>query len=296
MDQGPLAQEIIKAFDGMSQQLQTAARYVLDRPSDVALLSMREQSRQAGVKPATMTRLAKHLGLEGYEQIRERYAAAVRSGDIGFAGKVGTQVASQKLKGDKALVAEILNSAGKHMAALGSDQGLERILSLAERLHTARRIYSLGLRSSHAVAWHLHYILSLIGDRSQLLDGIAGTGPDALRNATPDDVLLAVSVMPYTQQTIELAQHAAHCGIPVLAITDSEVAPLAQIAESAVVVPTEGPSFFHSMAAGFVVAEILGALIAGREGEAALRSMRHTDRYFADLNIHLKTRNGARSS
>ena len=60
MDHGPLTEQIIEAFDTMPAQLQAGARYVLDRPRDVALLSMREQARQAGVQPATMTRLAKH--------------------------------------------------------------------------------------------------------------------------------------------------------------------------------------------------------------------------------------------
>src|SRR5881394_2078068 len=110
MDQGPLNNRIVTVFGTMSAQLQTAARYVLDRPKDVALLSMREQARQAGVQPATMTRLAKHLGMDGYDGVRELYAAAVRDGEIGFAGKAGAQVASQKLKGDKALAAEMLRS------------------------------------------------------------------------------------------------------------------------------------------------------------------------------------------
>src|SRR6516225_12382026 len=81
MRQESLSNQIVETFAGMSPQLQTAARYVLDRPRDVALLSMREQAREAGVQPATMTRLAQRLGLSGYEEIREAYAAAVRSGD-----------------------------------------------------------------------------------------------------------------------------------------------------------------------------------------------------------------------
>src|SRR5260370_35204172 len=94
MDQGPLTEQIIKAFDTMSVQLQAGARYVLDRPRDVALLSMREQARQAGVQPATMTRLAKHLGMDGYDDVPRRDAAAWRDGDLGFPGKACRQVVS----------------------------------------------------------------------------------------------------------------------------------------------------------------------------------------------------------
>ncbi|TPJ30434.1 MurR/RpiR family transcriptional regulator [Mesorhizobium sp. B2-7-2] len=292
MDQGPLAERLIAEFDGMSAQLRTAARYMLDHPSDVALLSMREQARQAGVQPATMTRLAKHLGLEGYDVVRDSYAAAVRGGHLGFAGKAGIQVKSQKLKGDRAQATEMMDSLAVQIARLGRPEVLERIVAAAKRLAEARRIYCLGLRSSHPIAWHVHYVLSLIGESSVLLDGIAGTGADAIGRATDADVLLVASVLPYTRQTVEIAEYAAGRGVPVVAITDSKVAPLAQIAQDVIVVPTHSPSFFHTMAPAFAVAEILAALVAGHGGESALAVLRCTDEHHAALNIHLKPRLG----
>ncbi|CDX52129.1 putative transcriptional regulator protein [Mesorhizobium plurifarium] len=292
MGQGPLTERIIAEFDGMSTQLQAAARYMLDHPSDVALLSMREQARQAGVQPATMTRLAKHLGFEGYDVIRETYAAAVRSGYQGFAGKAGIQVLSQKLRGDRGQAAEMMDALAGHIDRLSRPEVLDQIVAAASCLSSARRIYCLGLRSSHPVAWHVHYVLSLVGDRSVLLDGVAATGADAIGRAAPDDVLLVASVLPYTRQTVEIAEYAARRGVPLVAITDSEVAPLAQIATKLILVPTQSPSFFHTMAPAFAVAEILAALLAGHGGEQALAELRRTDEHHAALNVHLKPRLG----
>lgn len=296
MDRGPLTEQIVKTFDNMPAQLQAGARYMLDRPRDVALLSMREQARQAGVQPATMTRLAKRLGMEGYDDVRELYAAAVRDGGLGFAGKAGVQVISQKLKGDKALAADMLKSIGKQIDQLATPASLDHLVTAAKTLASARRIYCLGLRSSHSVAWHLHYVLTLVGDRSIHIDGIAATGADALARATARDVLLVASVMPYTRLTVELAEYAVGQGIAVVAITDSAVAPLAQIAQHVVIVPTESPSFFHAMSPAFAVAEVLGAVIAGRGGEDALASLRHSDGHLAALNTHLKPRGSKKSS
>jgi DNA-binding MurR/RpiR family transcriptional regulator len=296
MDHGPLTEQIIKAFDTMPAQLQAGARYVLDRPRDVALLSMREQARQAGVQPATMTRLAKHLGMDGYDDVRELYASAVREGDLGFAGKAGVQVVSQKLRGDKALAAEMLKSIGAQIERLAAPDRLDSLVAAARALASARRIFCLGLRSSHSVAWHLHYVLSLVGERSIHIDGIAATGADALARATGRDVLLVASVLPYTRMTVELAEYAVARGLRVVAITDSEVAPLAQIAQHSVIVPTDSPSFFHAMSPAFVIAEILGAIIAGRGGEDALATLRHTDQHLATLNTHLKSRISKKAS
>ena len=160
-----------------------------------------------------MTRLAKYLGMEGYDRVRELYAAAVRDGDIGFAGKAGAQVASQKLKGDKALAADMLRSIGKQIERLAAPDRLDRLVSAARTLASARRIYCLGLRSSHSVAWHLHYVLSLVGEKSMHIDGIAATGADALARATSRDVLLVASVLPYTRLTVELAEYAVEQGM-----------------------------------------------------------------------------------
>ncbi len=290
MQTGPLAEKIVRDFDSLSEQLQRAARYLLERPRDVALLSMREQARQAEVQPATMTRLAKQLGYAGYDYIRQLYADAMRSEGTGFAGRVGAQAESQKLKGDHALASDMLNGIGTQVAALTQAAMLERLVEAARRIESSRRIYCLGLRSSHSAAWHLHYILSLAGKQSVMLDAIGGIGVDALGSATPDDVLVAVSVLPYTRQTVEITDYARSCDLPVIAITDSLVAPIAQHAAVSVIVPTESPSFLHTMSPAFIVAEILGALVAGRNGDAAREALARVDRQSTALDTHLQSR------
>lgn len=290
MQTSPLADQIVQAFDTMSEQLQAAAQYVLNQPHEVALLSMREQARQAGVQPATMTRLAKHLGLAGYEDIRQRHADAMRGDVTGFAGRVGAQAKSQKLKGDQVLAADMLGGIAAQVSQLSQPQSLEMLVEAARLLGTARRIYCLGLRSSHSPAWHLHYILSLAGKHSIMLDAVGGIGADALGSASAGDVMVAVSVLPYTRQTIEIADYAGEASVPLIAITDSLVAPLAQLAACTLVVPTESPSFLHTMSPAFVVAEVLGALVAGQAGDAAGAALAAVDRQSAALNIHLKTR------
>lgn len=289
MDNPPLADEIVGAFDDLTAQLQQAARYVLDRPNDVALLSMREQARQAGVQPATMTRLAKRLGHGGYDEIRALYARAMRGG-TGFAGKAGAQVERQKLHGDRAVAADMLAALQAQAAGMAGTTGLEALTEAARRIAAARMVYCLGLRSSYAVAWHLNYILSMIGCSSLLLDGAGGTGADRIGRAGTEDLLVVTSVRPYARQTVELTRHAAGRGVPVVTITDSPVAPLAQVADLALVVPTDSPSFFHAMTPAFMVAEILGALVAGRAGGAALDALQQFDAQLAAFGVHLKPR------
>jgi DNA-binding MurR/RpiR family transcriptional regulator len=290
MEGGPLTRSIVEAFNGLSPQLQTAARYVLDCPDDVALLSMREQARRAGVPPATMTRLAKRLGLDGYDEVRALYAGAVRDGTLGFAGKAGLQVETQKLRGERALAADMALTLSRQVARLAETPTLDRLADAAGRLHQARRIYCLGLRSCHVIAWHFHYMLSLLGDKTVMLDDAGGIGLDAIRDASGSDVVLAASVEPYARATIDGARYAHRQGVPVVALTDSEVSPLAQIAVAMIPAATDSPSFFHTMAPLLAVSEILAALVAGRSGAKALEALSRTEAQLAAFGVHLPRR------
>ncbi|MER9593126.1 MurR/RpiR family transcriptional regulator [Mesorhizobium australicum] len=293
MTDGPLSERLITDFDTLSEQFQLAARYIIDQPHDVALLSMRDQARVAGVQPATMTRLAKHLGLTGYDELREIYAEAVRSGDVGFAGKADVQAITQRRKGDHGFAREILRAHAAEIVHLAESQ-LDAIVSTARRLASAKCVFCIGLRSSHAPAWHLHYILSMIREKSVMLDAVGGTGSDALARASRNDVLFVTSVFPYTRVTVEIAEYAHRHGIPIVAVTDSEVAPLARVADDVVLVQTKSASFFHTMTPAFAVAEVLGALIAGQGAEGARESLVRFDAHLADFSTHLKSRDWTR--
>ena len=88
MGSAEIVERIKTALDhGMPVQMQAAARFIMDQPSEVALLSMREQARKAGVPPATMTRLAQRLGFSGYQDLKDAYVEAVRDNVAWFSGR-----------------------------------------------------------------------------------------------------------------------------------------------------------------------------------------------------------------
>jgi DNA-binding MurR/RpiR family transcriptional regulator len=290
MHKPALAARIIESFDDFPKELKKAAQFVIDNPSDVALLSMREQARRAGVQASTMTRLAKQLGLEGYDAIREAYAEVLRFPVSDFAEKARGQRRRQALDGDQALATNIISSLKRQIDALGSPERLEQLTRAAALIVNARRVFCIGLRASYPIVWQLHYILSLIGEKTVLLDDVADTGADRLRFATKDDVLFAVTVRPYTRVTLEIADYAHAQGVPVIALTDSAVSPLARNAAATVLASTESSSFFHTMTPAFALAEILAGLVAGREGDEALEALRRADGYHASLGTYATTR------
>jgi DNA-binding MurR/RpiR family transcriptional regulator len=278
---------LLEAYGTMPRQIRAAAQWVLDNPRDVALLSMREQAQRAGVTPASMTRLAQRMGLDGYDGLRALYAERLRRGETEFSGRAEALVARRRKGGDGVLAFDLAETLERHMAALCRPDALDAVTAVAAALAGARRIHVLGYRSSYPVACHFAYVYGLAGGSVRLLDGPGGTGPDALREALKGDALLAVSVKPYTRAAIELVDYAVSMGLDVVAITDSIVSPLMARALAAIVVPTESPSFFHTMTPAFAVAEALAAMLAASSGERALAAVRAMERQFENLSTHI---------
>lgn len=285
---GPLNDRLVNVFEQLSGQLQVAARYLIDHPAQVPLCSMRELARQAEVKPATMLRLAKTLGFEGFEQIRQLYASALLDSSVGFHQRADQQLRSQRLSGEAALVAQMSAQVAAQVAQIAHPESTERLRQAAVALAGARRIFCLGQRAAFPVAWQFSYAVSLVRDDVLLLDGPGGVATDRVHRATPEDVLLVVSVAPYTRAVVELARTVAQSGVTVVAITDSQVAPVAEHAAYTLLAATDSPSLLHAMTAAFATAEMLAALVYGAIGDAGLSALKTLERGLVQRNVHMQ--------
>jgi len=284
----PLRDQIVAAFDKMPSQLRQAARYILEHPDEVPLVSMRELSRLAGVQPATMTRLAKFLGLPGFENLRASYAVALRSRADGLSARALRTTG--QATGVEGIAVRMMQGLSSQIARLSEPDTLVRMQVVADRLARARRVFVLGLRSCHLVAWHFSYVTTLLGEQTVHLDGPAGTSGDGLMRAEPGDVMLVISIDPYSRQTLELTELARAKGVTIVTITDSEVSPLVALSEHAIFCATESQGFFHTLVPLLAVSEVLCALLAGRNRAKAVASLQNADKQLLELNTYVNER------
>jgi DNA-binding MurR/RpiR family transcriptional regulator len=272
-----------QAFDDLPGRIQAAARFVLDNPHDVALLSMREQARRAEVPPATMTRLAQHLGLAGYDDIKAIHAAALRDKPEAFSERAQGLVRRHQEVGLHGVAAAMVGSLSRHVAELGQATRIEQLVDAAGALAGARRIFCLGQRSSFPAAYQFAHVLAFFDQRAQLLDAAGGTGQTSVLDIGPDDVLLVVSITPAARQVVEITAYARRRGASVIAITDSHASPAGRLAHRVVVVDSRSPSFFDTMTPAFAACEILVALIAGREARDVPSAVGETEARLREL-------------
>ncbi|SEI21931.1 transcriptional regulator, RpiR family [Rhizobium tibeticum] len=269
----PVVSAIKNSYELYPRQMKVAARWLLDHPTEVALLSMREQARRARVPPATLMRLAKRLGFEGFDKLKEVFADSVRGRPECFADLEDELLARRQAVGDGALIRDTIDVLNGHLRNLAQPSAIAALAEAADLMLGSRHIFCIGLRSSFPVAYLMHYVGSLLGSPTILIDGIGGTSNDVLGSVGPEDALLAVTVRPYTRFTVEAAEFAVSRGAKLIALTDSEVSPIAKLAQIVISVRTETPWIFHTMTPAFAVVECLVELIAAKRGSCALQAL-----------------------
>lgn len=261
MEKAQFADLIANEVTSMPPLVQVAARFVLEHPTEVALMSMRKQARRIGVSHTTMVRLASWLGLDGYEDLRAIYARALCAPDHAWTSK-DSSVRHQVAGKGNAAVSRIAKTLADQTASLGDAGNAEQLLAVAGVLANSRRLFCLGLRSAHTVARHFAYLESQLGKHVTILDTTTETGIGALDHAGSGDAMLAISFEPCTRATIELVKQASSRGITIVAIAGSKVSPLARLAHESIILP----SLLQSIVPALSATEILATLMAHRTG------------------------------
>ncbi|XIA65062.1 MurR/RpiR family transcriptional regulator [Bradyrhizobium sp. TZ2] len=188
------------------------------------------------------------------------------------------------------MIQDIFSSLTQHLQALSTPNSIQRFTEGAEIIAKSKRVFCLGLRSTFSVAYNFHYVRSLLGSVSVLVDGPGGIATDTLRMIGPADVLLAISVKPYTWQTVQAARYARKRGARVIAVTDSEVSPLAAVSSKTLIVQTETPSFFHTMTPAFAAIECLTALVAARRGKQTIQALAASEEQLEAFDTYVLTK------
>ncbi len=219
----------------LSARLRDIAEFSLAHPEEVALETVATLARRAGAPPSALVRFAQALGFEGFSQMQRVFRDRLVTRIPSYAERIrrAGQPDSGRAPPLQAFAEATIQAIGRLRAEL-SEQVLEQG---AELLAAADTIHLVGQRRSFPVVAYLAYALAHLGCRAHLLDGIGGMlgqQTDAMRSG---DVLLASSFKPYARETLDVVEQAVELGIPVVAVTDLPLSPLARLGR--VILPVE---------------------------------------------------------
>jgi DNA-binding MurR/RpiR family transcriptional regulator len=267
--QEEVIERLLSIFDELPGQLRVSARYIIDHSHEVGLQSMRTLATHAEVHPNSFIRLARHLGFEGYDAMRERFRDFVRGGIGSSPDRVKWLQEMDRKGGSTAVFGSMAEACLENTEKMFAQQSVEDLGRAVDWMIEARRVYVLGLGLAYPLAYNFWYVARMGFDHFILSPRHGSLPCDDIVRMDKSDCLLAMTFQPYRRDTLDAVRQAKKAGAKVIGVTDSSASALCREADLGLVSPTHTPHFFHSNAAVIALLESLCALLVVRGGDQA---------------------------
>jgi DNA-binding MurR/RpiR family transcriptional regulator len=270
-DSEDVIDELRRQYDRLTQSQKRIAEYIVDHPDRVAFSTVDQMAGQLGINPSTIVRFTYRLGLKGFPDLQERTRQLVR----------GQLSAASEIVNENSVLVHLEGTA--FGTSLGQDlQNLHRTISTikvedlrraSDMIAAARQVFVLGSFNAYSVAFFLGLALDRIRGNTTVWSGdMTLLGSQSL-GLGPEDCLIAFTSAPYAVSTQRVALLAKEAKSKVIAVTDTPISAVGQIADVILAAAATGAGLQNSFVAPMAIANAL------LNGVAAANSERTLERY-----------------
>ena len=259
------------------------ADYLLADGRRAALVPAADIAKTLDMSEATVSRFAQALGYDGYPQLRDR----LRERFLVTATSLDRLAASAEQPRGSVLERVLAEDAGAVLGTLAQipagtfDAAVEAILG-------ARRTYVVGSRGSAGLALVLGMGLRIFLPETRVIAVNVGDEAEELLAVRKGDLVIVISVLRYSGQTLEILRYAHDAKARSVAITDSPISPVARTADIVLLTKQTSPRTMASYAAIASVASALTEAVAARLGPRARPALRRAESLWDRFRVHAR--------
>jgi DNA-binding MurR/RpiR family transcriptional regulator len=265
---------IAHLIDTLSPKQKKIARFILDNQYFTSFASANELGQKNNTTAATVVRFSQTLGYEGYSELQN----ALRSE---FPDHMTTTARMQKRMSAETPPAsnpqQVFYTDIKNIERTAINISEKNLNAALDAIQKARRILVIGAGLSSAPVIFLAHSLKVMGFDALDIHGEGLHSAVEMARIKPDDLLIAVDLWRYVRMTVNAVSQAQETGVPIIAITDSIVSPLAQKADIAFTIATEGVAHSLSITALMSLLNVIVAMLADRVPEQVYASLQRVD-------------------
>jgi DNA-binding MurR/RpiR family transcriptional regulator len=259
---------------GLSPTLSRGQRAVVEffvgHCDRAVFLTSTQMAREVSVSEATVVRTARALGFSGYPEFRTAFRTY-------FVERMSTvtrvRLTAAPRRTESYIIDEVLRTDLTNLEATRVRLDHKALGQAAEMIGGARHVYVIGMRSAHALAWLLHFSLTLILANSRVVTLGAADVSEQLERVGPEDVVVGITFERYTRATVELFRGCLAKGARGIALTDKPTSPLAEGAAVVLEAQTRLSSFIDSWVGPTALINVLVTLVAAKRRRKVLRTL-----------------------
>ncbi len=267
--------DLRRQYDQLTHSQKRIAEYIVDNPQSVAFATVDQMASELGINPSTIVRFTYRLGLKGFPDLQERARQLVR-GQLSAASEL---VDSNSILShlDGTIFGTSLSQDLQNLSRTISSLDVDTLSRACAIIGASRRIYVAGAFASYGVACYLTLALDRIHGNTILWGWNDGMVPSQTLDMQSNDCVIVFTAAPYAVATHRLALVAKEAGAKVIAVTDTPISAVGQLAYLNISAHYTGSGSQNSLVAPMAIAHAL------LNGVAGANSSRTLERY-ARLN------------
>ena len=223
-----LKTEVQERYNTFSKGLKRVAEHFLSNPEAFALNSAEQVGSQINVSETTVIRFCYALGYQGFSPFQKDVKEQLLSKQSSLLDYLFTK---NEVGRDDDFSRKIMLKDVEVISQTAESLSREDFEKVVENLSNCDRVLVTGLRSSYAMAHWFTFSLDLIRGNVRMYRPDTDDVILRLREMDQKSVFVAFSFHRYVGETINMAKEAKRLNAFVIAITDSEVAPIRDYAD-----------------------------------------------------------------
>lgn len=265
-----LLQMISEEYDALPRQLKRVASYISQQSERIMVERISDIARECEVHPSAIVRFSQRFGFSGFSEMQALFRQAWTHKTTpaqNYQQRIRSLIANNSQTANSGdLARECIDATLSGIERLGRELDEVAFDTAVDLIVNADDIYVVGVRRSFAVADYLVYNLQHTQKRIHLVSGIGGSYREQMRSVRANDLVIAISFVPYAKETQHCLRFARQQDANALIITDSPLSPLAKLANS-VLLANEGSALaFRSLSATLCLCQALFVAVAYRLG------------------------------
>lgn len=262
------------------------ANFILNSYDKAAFMTANKLGNTVKVSESTVVRFATELGYDGYPAMQKALRDIVRN-------KLTTiqriEVANDRM-GDQDVLSMVMHAGAENIRA--TMEGVDRTSfeQAVNAILAARKVYIIGVRSASALADFLGYYFNMmmedvivvrINSFSEVFEQILRVGEK--------DVVIGISFPRYSKRTVKAMGYAKDQGATTIAITDSDVSPLTEIADHTLMANSDMASFVDSLVAPLSLVNALIVAVSRKKNEELSGTFVKLEQVWDEYQVYQKS-------
>lgn len=280
-----ISQRIKKMYSSLSKGHKKIANAVINEYETVAYMTAASLAHKVGVSESTVVRFAGVMGYEGYSEF-QRAVEELAKTKLTPNQRIDM---TKKRIGKSDILESVMHSDINKIKHTFDRLNRNAFYRAVDAILEAKNIYIIGARSAEPIAKILNYNLSLIFDNVKFINASSTAEVfEQMFSIDANDVLVAFSFPRYSSRVANSVKFASSKGAKTVAITDSDISPLAKYAEYLLLAQSDMASFMDSLVAPISIINALIVEITSRREKDIRHRFDQLEDIWSEYDIYAK--------